>query len=209
MALDIDSGSDDQENADHVSIDSTTDKLDTEFQKFMTDEKSLNLAFLSAFSGWRIIYKEKITIKLDVEEKETRQELEIDEYARMMNEAGSNYLTSVLKPLIAPIATTGNLTGRQIYNLLDGKTDVIIYALLDSIAIDGNPYEIKVYRIPDIISTVCEFYTVVSKMEKGFTLIQLSQSFITSVINRSGNAVQKSEGVIERLQRGLGISKNS
>lgn len=80
--------------------------------------------------------------------KQYIEEIRVDYYARIMNEAGANYLYTTVSPSISAVAQTGNLTGDQIYSVWDGIIESIKRHLLLSCAEGIRVPERNIYQDP-------------------------------------------------------------
>lgn len=191
------------EDSGKIQIDTESNKISTEFQKFITDADYLRLAFYCAFSGWRLTYANETTNILGKKKTKTVQYYTIDDNARIMTEAGSNYVFSAVYPMISQTSSTSTLSQIQIYKLWRTKITSIRYALLDSVYVKGNPYKLDPSRIHDVTTSVLEMYIITNKAEKGFTLTRLAESFITTVIAKSGNSEIKDQGALQKAIEGF------
>ena len=189
---------------DRVNVEAQGAKIETEFQKYMTDADPITMMFYSALAGYRIIYITKRTYVLGVEQKSVEEKIEIDSDARICNEKGANYVISNVKPLISPLVATSNLDAMEIYNLWKGKVQAVRIGLLNSYFLEDNPYELKLYRLSEITTMLISLYTITSKAKGGFTLTKLADSFITSVIQRQGGQVSHQESLKDKIVKGLG-----
>lgn len=198
----------DQQNNDfgRINIDTEASELSPDYQKFISDENPIKESFYTTFCGHRYIIKPIKTLIMGQEEVQYERELIIDEKSRVMNEACAEYIYGAIKPLISPVTQHSNLTPIQIYNLWRGKIRVIRHTLINSIYFDGNPYEIRQYRISDIITTIIENYAITANATGGFKLKEMRESFITSVIRRNSEIPQHQEGILDRLSKKFNIN---
>ena len=187
-------------NTDRMSIDASAPKMDTEFQKFMSDPDPFRLIFLGSFAGVRIVYKVTISNVLGKEIKTTESEVKIDDTARIMNETGADYLASKAMFLINPQATMSNVNDIQIYNAIRGTTRALRHDLFVCYYCKNNPYNMDVQRIASVTTSFTTLCLSLSKAKDGFALKQLSQSFITTEIRRSGGVEQQRQtGLVDRI----------
>jgi len=120
------------DNPDRVTVDAESNKLNPEFQKFITDESPLLMGFYCAWSGYRISTKTSTRKVLGQDIRDVTEKITIDYNSRIMNESGTNHVFNQIKPLINPLVSTSNLTDVQIYKLWKGKTKAIRKDLLKS-----------------------------------------------------------------------------
>ena len=192
-----------------LNIDMQTKELDPTFQNKMTDADSLDLAFKGELCGWRIVSEVTTEKTLTGKEKKvTKQKLITDMKGRIMNEAGENYVFKSVFPLISVLATTSSFENRDIYKQYRTRLKSIKYTLLDSILIDGNPYDIIPYRVHEVTSFLCSCYLITKSGHKGFKLKQLTETFITSVFNRNAPIPQQSQqGFLDKIRSGFSGGK--
>ena len=170
------------DNLDNVKIELQKENTaNTEFQKHILDAGSFEEALYLAFCGYRYTMHEVKIKTIDGEKVEIVKTLEVDRNAKIINEAGANYLAKAINPLISHLATTSNLSEKQILREWKGKLTSIIFALEDSYYFEGNPYELKIERLPDIITTLATAISITSKSKDGFTLKQLTETILTQI----------------------------
>ena len=124
-----------------------------------------------------------------------------------MNEAGADYLFNSLIPLIMQTTTTSNLSYKVIYKMWNGRLDAITFALLDSIYLEGNPYELKQHRIADVISTLTSLANITMKALEGFTLRQITETFISTYLQKQNIAEKENKGLLDNLKKSMGFKQ--
>ncbi len=151
----------------------------------------------SALCGWRFSF--------DFETNEIEGK-EIDQNARIINEAGANYCTYAIYGLISHLTSTSNLTEQQIQILWDIRLRSLERRILTNYLFDDNAYELKSeLDIVDIEMQLLSFYPITLKALKGFTLQQITNTIITQFLKHENNDLSqqtlapKSEGGIGSL----------
>ena len=99
-------------------------KLNAELQRYILDTDALHLAFYQAFCGWQLDAKRVKEEFLGSEREIIKKEYKINQNARVMNEAGADYLFNSLIPLIMQTTTTSNLSYKVIYKMWNGRLAV-------------------------------------------------------------------------------------
>jgi len=186
-----------------LDINAEENKLNADLQRYILDTDALHLAFYQAFCGWRLNTKTEIETFLGNERQTLHKEYEIDKRSRIMNESGADYLYSSTLPLIIQTTTTSNLSYKVIYKMWNGKLDRIAFALLESIYLEGNPYDIKQHRIADIISTLASLYATTLKALEGFTLRQITETFISTYLQKQNVNEAKPQGLLDKFKNTL------
>jgi len=184
-----------------------SNKLNTELQRYILDIDALHLAFYQAFCGWQLDAKKVKEEFLGSEREVIKKEYKINLAARVMNEAGADYLFNSLIPLIMQTTTTSNLSYKVIYKMWNGRLDAITFALLDSIYLEGNPYELKQHRIADIISTLTSLANITMKALEGFTLRQITETFISTYLQKQNIAEKENKGLLDNLKKSMGFKQ--
>ena len=181
-------------------------KMTPDIQRYLLDTEPLRLIFYQAFCGWVETPDTQNIDMLGAKIQQTRKIYVVEKNARLLNEAGANYLYNSIKPLIDATTASSNLTRGQIYRLWHAKLLTISFSLLDSIMFEGNPYEIKnIERIADIISTLTAFSGITYKAKDGFTMSKLADTFISTFIQRTSGAtpqaslLDKIKGAIPKI----------
>jgi len=189
-------------NADGLNLqaDANTNKLNDDLQRYILDTDALHLAFYTAFCGWQLDTKADIETFLGSERQIIHKEYKIDTRSRVINEAGADYLYSSTLPLIIQTTTTSNLSYKLIYKLWSGKIDRIAFALLESIYLENNPYDIKQHRIADIISVLTSLSATTLKALEGFTLKQITETFISTYLQKQNTNESKPQGILDKFK---------
>jgi len=192
---------------DGLNLKADATKLNEDLQRYILNTDALHLAFYTAFCGWQLDTKADTETFLGSERQIIHKEYKIDQRSRIMNEAGADYLYSSTLPLIIQTTTTSNLSYKIIHKLWTGKLDRITFALLESIYLEKNPYEIKQHRIADIISMLSSLYATTLKALEGFTLKQITETFISTYLQKQNVGEAKTQGLLDKfkntLQKGL------
>jgi len=197
------------DNEANLDIDTqqTENKLNADLQRYILDTDALHLAFYQAFCGWQIDAKKVKEEFLGSEREVIKKEYKINQNARIMNESGADYLFNSLLPLIAQTTTTSNLPYKIIYKMWNGRLDAITFALLDSIYLEGNPYELKQHRIPDVISTLTSLANITMKALEGFTLRQITETFISTYLQKQNVSETQGKGLLDNLKKSMGFKQ--
>jgi hypothetical protein len=116
----------------NLNVDADSSKLETEFQKYITDDNPFQIVCYCAFSGWIIFKKDEDNTQLGVKDTLTVTDVEIDYNSRIMRESGSSYCFNQIKPLISPLVSTSKLNDEHIYKMWRNKVRIIRYSLLRS-----------------------------------------------------------------------------
>jgi len=180
-------------------------KLNAELQRYILDIDALHLSFYQAFCGWQLDAKREKEEFLGSEREVIKKEYKINPNARIMNESGADYLFNSLTPLIMQTTTTSNLSYKIIYKMWNGKLDAITFALLDSIYLENNPYGLKQHRIADIISTLTSLANITMKALEGFTLKQITETFISTYLQKQNFAEKENKGLLDNLKKTMGF----
>jgi len=178
----------------------TTNRLNDDLQRYILDTDTLHLAFYTAFCGWRLDTRTDTETFLGTERQIVHKEYKIDNKSRIMNEAGADYLYSSTLPLIIQTTTTSNLSYKVIFKLWSGKLDRITFALLESIYLENNPYEITQHRIADIISLLTSLSATTLKALEGFTLKQITETFISTYLQKQNIGENKQQGLLDKFK---------
>jgi hypothetical protein len=191
-----------------LKIDMQPKDLGSDFQNKITDAESLDLAFKGELCGWRIVSESTKEKTITGKEKiVTKQKLEIDREGRIMNEQGANFVFKSVVPLISALTTTSSFDNADIYNQYRARLKSIKFTLLDSIVLDENPYDIIPYRVHEIISFLCSCYLITKKGHKGFTLKELAETFITSIMSRTMPELKSQQGFLDKIRSGFSGGK--
>jgi len=191
----------------NIEAEQPNNKLNAELQRYILDTDALHLAFYQAFCGWQLDAKRVKEEFLGSEREVIKKEYKINQNARIMNEAGADYLFNSLIPLIMQTTTTSNLSYKVIYKMWNGRLDAITFALLDSIYLEGNPYELKQHRIADIISTLTSLANITMKALEGFTLRQITETFISTYLQKQNIAEKENKGLLDNLKKSMGFKQ--
>jgi hypothetical protein len=173
-----------------------------DFQRYILDSSSLEESIYLAFCGFRYVISEVKVKGIDGEKIERVKHLERDKKAQILNEAGANYLAKEIFSLTSPMVNTSNLEPKLILRLWKGKLTSTAFSLLDSYYFEDNPYELKVDRLPDIITTLSMAITITSKSKDGFTLKQLTETILTQirgVVPMNTPQPQQKKGILDKL----------
>jgi len=187
----------------NLKADASSNKLNDDLQRYILDTDPLHLAFYTAFCGWRLDTKIDTENFLGSERQIVHKEYKIDDKSRIMNESGADYLYSSTLPLIIQTTETSNLSYKVIYKLWNGKIDRIAFALLESIYLEGNPYEIKQHRIADVVSVLASLSAITLKALEGFTLKQITETFISTYLQKQNIGEVKTQGLLDKFKNAM------
>jgi len=176
------------------ALESKDDKI--EYQKYITDTEKLKEIFLISLAGYYVTEKEIVKKIGSVEVRQRKQILEKDESKAFMNENGAYYLYSQLVPLISQLTTTSNLDEKNIFVAYNSKVTTLIFTLLDNYYFHGNTFGLRIEYLPDIISFLCSFQLISYKAREGFTLKQVSQTFISLFKTEARPTEEKEKGFL-------------
>ena len=170
----------------------------TEFQRFITEIKGMDIVFYQALCGWRT--KRNISEKtyLDIPIPEYSNYFIIDTKMRYCNEEFASTLSNSIYGLVSHITTTGNLTEREIYDLWDGLIDSINYDITTDYTSD-NFYQIKIQSADRITAFCCEFSAYTKKARSGTTLKAFAETILSIFNTRLGGTEQKEKSLKDKI----------
>lgn len=189
-----------------VNIDMQPKEIDPTMQAKMTDADKLDEAFKGELCGWRIVpettKETTITGKSKLVTKLTRV---IDYNGRIMNEAGENYVFRAIFPLITILTTTSVLEAIHIYKNYRVRLKSIKNTLLDSIMLESNPYDIVPSKVSEVTTFLCSCYLITLSAQKGTKLKQLTETIISSTMNRMSMMPNVTQGnILDKIRNNLG-----
>lgn len=188
-----------------LNIDMQPKELDPTFQNKMTDAEKLDEAFKGELCGWRVVSESAEETTITGKKKLVMKLKRVIDYdGRIMNEAGENYVFRAVFPLISVLTTTSVLDAAHIYNNYKIRLKSIKFTLLDSILLEANPYNIIPSKVHEIITFLCSCYLITLSAQKGTKLKQLTETIISSTMNRLNMMPQQSQaGILDRIRSGF------
>mgnify|MGYP001626218991 CR=1 FL=1 len=189
-----------------IDIAKNIDASDIDFQKFITDPKSMKLYFYSALAGWRIYQRQETKEILDMQQIIDINSVDVDKNSRICNETGADYAFSAMYPLISEFTATSKIAKSNIYNQYRTTIKEIANGFLVNYYIDGNSYSFKPYRIGELVSFLCRFELISLKGLEGFTLKELRETIMSGMFRRENYTPEAPDNSLgAKLKRAFNI----